>query len=221
MVSDRIKYQNILGVDQLSPSRDILDSTKYEQISKTFRHGPNVLWTKCLMNTLDRIKCLLTERRVWNLSHFQDHVLNPNSKLRLLSPSPFWFWPSKPSFIYLCKFVQTESNRATRADLPPNSTQVWQEPSYLMVQNVFTSAANPRSSGKPLKPQIISGSYSDQLSGWRRKQNRLHLESRTLSWPGLWTLSCMPSIYGNDIPTGKPGPLDGSAPGLVPRLSVA
>ena len=106
MVSDRIKYQNILGVDQLSPSRDILDSTKYEQISKTFRHGPNVLWTKCLMNPLDRIKCLLTEPRVWNLSHFQDHILNPNSKLRLLSPSPFWFWPSKPSFIYLCKFVQ-------------------------------------------------------------------------------------------------------------------
>ena len=24
-----------------------------------------------------------------------------------------------------------------------------------------------------------------------------------------------------DLPTGKPGPLDGGAPGLVPRLSVA
>ena len=36
-----------------------------------------------------------------------------------------------------------------------------------------------------------------------------------------WTLSYMPSIYGNDIPTGKPGPLDARAPGLVPRLSVA
>ena len=48
----------------------------------------------------------------------------------------------------------------------------------------------------------------------RRKQNRLYLESRTLSWTGLWTLSYMPSIYGNDIPTGKPDP------GLVPRLSV-
>ena len=53
------------------------------------------------------------------------------------------------------------------------------------------------------------------------RQNRLHLESRTPSWAGLWTLSYMPSIYGNDIPTGKPGPLDGGAPGLVPRLSVA
>ena len=53
------------------------------------------------------------------------------------------------------------------------------------------------------------------------RQNRLHLESRTPSWAGLWTLSSMPSIYGNNTPTGKPGPLDGRAPGLVPRLSVA
>ena len=53
------------------------------------------------------------------------------------------------------------------------------------------------------------------------RENRLHLESRTPSWAGLWTLSSMPSIYGNNIPTGKPGPLDGRAPGLVPRLSVA
>ena len=30
------------------------------------------------------------------------------------------------------------------------------------------------------------------------------------SWARLWTLSYMPSIYGNDIPTGKPGPLDGA-----------
>ena len=53
------------------------------------------------------------------------------------------------------------------------------------------------------------------------RQNRLRLESRTPSWARLWTLSSMPSIYGNDIPTGKSGPLDGRAPGLVPRLSVA
>ena len=37
-------------------------------------------------------------------------------------------------------------------------------------------------------------------------QNRLYLESRTPSWAGVWTLSYMPSIYGNDILTGKPGP---------------
>ena len=38
------------------------------------------------------------------------------------------------------------------------------------------------------------------------RQITLHLESRTPSWAGLWTLSSMPSIYGNDTPTGKPGP---------------
>ena len=38
------------------------------------------------------------------------------------------------------------------------------------------------------------------------RQNRLHLESRTPPWAGLWILSYMPSIYGNDIPTGKPDP---------------
>ena len=38
------------------------------------------------------------------------------------------------------------------------------------------------------------------------RQNRLYLESRTPSWVGLWTLSYVPSIYGNDIPTGKSGP---------------
>ena len=38
------------------------------------------------------------------------------------------------------------------------------------------------------------------------RQNRLYLESRTPSWAGPWTLSYMPSIYGNDTPTGKPGP---------------
>ena len=33
-------------------------------------------------------------------------------------------------------------------------------------------------------------------------------------------LNYMPRIYVNDIPTGKPGPLEGRAPGLVPRLSI-
>ena len=47
------------------------------------------------------------------------------------------------------------------------------------------------------------------------------IESRTPSWAGLWTLSYMPGIYGNDIPTGKTDHPDGRAPGLIPRLSVA
>ena len=53
------------------------------------------------------------------------------------------------------------------------------------------------------------------------RQNRFHLESRTPSWAGQWTMSYMPSIYGNDISTGKPEPPDGRAQGLVPRLSTA
>ena len=44
-------------------------------------------------------------------------------------------------------------------------------------------------------------------SHWRgSRQSQLHLESRTPPWAGLWTLSFMPSMYGNDIATGKPGP---------------
>ena len=51
--------------------------------------------------------------------------------------------------------------------------------------------------------------------GGGNRQNRLHLESRTPSWTGLWTLSYMPSIYGNDIPTGKPDTPDRRSPGLI------
>ena len=53
-----------------------------------------------------------------------------------------------------------------------------------------------------------AGTQKGLFEGGNR-QNRLHIESRTPSWAGLWTLSYMPSIYGKDIPTGKPGPLNG------------
>ena len=52
------------------------------------------------------------------------------------------------------------------------------------------------------------------------RQNRLHLESSTPSWAGLWTLSYMPSIYGNDKPMENQMPPDEGASGLIPRLSV-
>ena len=42
----------------------------------------------------------------------------------------------------------------------------------------------------------------------RNRQNRLHLESRTPSWARLWTLSYVPSVYGDDIQTGKSDPPD-------------
>ena len=38
------------------------------------------------------------------------------------------------------------------------------------------------------------------------RQNRLYLESRTPCWARPWTLSYMPSIYGNNTQTRKPGP---------------
>ena len=34
-------------------------------------------------------------------------------------------------------------------------------------------------------------------------------------------LSYMPSIYGNNIPAGKPDPPGGRDPGFIPRLSLA
>ena len=73
--------------------------------------------------------------------------------------------------------------------------------------------------GDAIQPSHPLSSPSPPEGG--NRQNRLHLESRTLSWARLWTLSYMPSIYGNDIPTGKPGPPDGRTPGLIPRLSIA
>ena len=53
------------------------------------------------------------------------------------------------------------------------------------------------------------------------RQKMLCLESRTPSWDILWTLSYMPSVYGNYISTGKPDPPDKRAQGLVPRVSIA
>ena len=49
-------------------------------------------------------------------------------------------------------------------------------------------------------------------SFWRRKQTEQALESRIPSWNRLWTLSYKPSIYGNDIPTGKADPSGWKSP---------
>ena len=72
-----------------------------------------------------------------------------------------------------------------------------------------------------LQPDFSSLALKSGHGEAGNRQNRLRIESRTPSWDGLWTLSSMPSIYGNNIPTGKPGPPDGRTPGLIPRLSVA
>ena len=73
--------------------------------------------------------------------------------------------------------------------------------------------------GDAIQPSHPLSSPSPLVGG--NRQNRLYLESRTPSWVGLWTLSYVPSIYGNNIPTGKPDLLDGRTPGLIPRLSIA
>ena len=57
----------------------------------------------------------------------------------------------------------------------------------------------------------------------RNRQCRLRLESPSPSWAGLWTLSSMPSIYGNDLPGGKlapphPAPAPWKSPGALHRL---
>ena len=52
------------------------------------------------------------------------------------------------------------------------------------------------------------------------RQNRLHLESRTPSWAGLWALSYMPSICGNNIPTGKPDAHPHPPPWKSPRAQT-
>ena len=66
-----------------------------------------------------------------------------------------------------------------------------------LLRQVFSESFNQKS-------LTSNWTFFPRLCNWRRKQNRLHLESRTPSWARLWTLSYMPSIYGNDITTGKP-----------------
>ena len=90
----------------------------------------------------------------------------------------------------------------------------------ISVVTKYPSSTFPRQTIVSLCLSLLNPIPCSLYEGGNR-QNRLHLESRTPSWARLWTLRYVPTIYGNNIPTGKPGPLDGRAPGLVPRLSVA
>ena len=56
------------------------------------------------------------------------------------------------------------------------------------------------------KAKVREGCPGEGCGEGGNRQNRLPLESRTPAWAGLWTLSYMPSIYGNDLPIGKPDP---------------
>ena len=54
--------------------------------------------------------------------------------------------------------------------------------------------------------QEITTSLIDRYVSSIEEGKRTGAILKAASWAGLWTLSSMPSIYGNDVPTGKPGP---------------
>ena len=56
------------------------------------------------------------------------------------------------------------------------------------------------------KARVREGCPGEGRGEGGNRQNRLPLESKTPAWAGLWTLSYMPSIYGNDLPIRKPDP---------------
>ena len=68
-----------------------------------------------------------------------------------------------------------------------------------------TSVSYLSPSSRPFVTRTPENPYGFLTEGGNR-QKRRHLVSRTPSRAGPWTLSSMPNIYGNDIPTGKPGP---------------
>lgn len=153
MVSDRTKYQEPLGVDQLSPIPWTFwtgpNTTEYQNpfdMDQMF-YEPNVLWAFWTGSNI----CW---PRTANLPDSQSHVLNPNPILPSGYPlqAPSGSDHLRHSFIHLCKFIQIERVEATRVYLHSNSTQVWEETSHLMVWKVSaTSVANQRSSEKLLK----------------------------------------------------------------------
>ena len=111
--------------------------------------------------------------------------------------SPDEYWPSQPD-----SHGASDSTRAVKKTHPVYP--------LLWFRNLgWDKYWNRRIASSITYYHILSKDFT-----WRRKQNRLYLESRTPSWAGLWTLSYMPSIYGNEISTRKPGPLEGRGPGL-------
>ena len=91
--------------------------------------------------------------------------------------------------------------------------QIHQRPIHLYLGTVILKADFCISYSKsPYSPGWLTDLHNHLIGGDR--QNRPHLESRTASRAGLWTLSYVPSIYGNDISTGKPGPQKEEPQGL-------
>ena len=81
-----------------------------------------------------------------------------------------------------------------RAQRGPHSCPCWPQGNHVQVQTFGNVDA------------VVWTHFSLNLNSVFSLQKRLYLESRTPSWAGLWTLSYVASIYGNNTPTGKPGP---------------
>ena len=90
----------------------------------------------------------------------------------------------------------------------PNTNCVFQDP-VSKNDSKQRFSVNVHFGGENIQP-CAEGRHNSPLLKWDcergNRQKRLHLENRTPSWARLWTLSYMPSIYGKDIPTGKPDP---------------
>ena len=90
----------------------------------------------------------------------------------------------------------------------PNTNCVFQDP-VSKKDSKQRFSVNVHFGGENIQP-CAEGRHNSPLLKWDcergNRQKRLHLENRTPSWARLWTFSYMPSIYGKDIPTGKPDP---------------
>lgn len=74
--------------------------TKYDQMSRTFCHGSNILWTKCFMDVLDRIKCLLFVLDTLFFSHYilsLDNLVHSYCfKFQIYETAPKFVFPAQP-----------------------------------------------------------------------------------------------------------------------------
>ena len=103
---------------------------------------------------------------------------------------------------FSCCFLETASAPHS-AFLDPESSQVASGSSGPFEESPHGNLPRMKLLASYIAP--ISGAELSATKGGER-QNRLHLESRTPSWAVLWTLSDIPSIYGNDKPSWKTRP---------------
>ena len=113
------------------------------------------------------------------------------------------FWPGEFHGLY-SPWGHRESGMTEQLSKKKKKSICWGFPHGSVGKESTCNAGDTGNSGSILGWGRSPGGGNGNEGG--NRQNRLHLESRTPSWAGLWTLSCMPRIYGNDLPTGKPDP---------------